>query len=59
MTSLLATRLAALDAAGACASFSRIRRGIEKESLRVTPTGAVSVFMSAEALNAAGSTRSG
>jgi len=39
MTSLLARRLAGLDAAGACQSFSRLRRGIEKESLRVTPSG--------------------
>ena len=39
MTSMLDTRLLALDADGACAAFSRIRRGIEKESLRVTLTG--------------------
>ena len=39
MTSMLDTRLLALDADGACAAFSRIRRGIEKESLRVTSTG--------------------
>ena len=39
MTSLLDTRLRALDSDGACAAFSRIRRGIEKESLRVTLTG--------------------
>jgi glutamate--cysteine ligase len=39
MTSQLAGRLAALDAAGACAAFARLQRGIEKESLRVTASG--------------------
>jgi len=39
MTSLLAKRLEALDSDDACSSFSRIRRGIEKESLRVSPGG--------------------
>ncbi len=39
MSSLLGKRLAALDADDACSAFSRIRRGIEKESLRVQPSG--------------------
>ncbi len=39
MPTLLERRLAALDAGDACGAFSRIRRGIEKESLRVTPGG--------------------
>lgn len=39
MPTLLEKRLAALDVDDACGAFSRIRRGIEKESLRVTPTG--------------------
>ncbi len=39
MASLLGKRLAALDADDACGAFSRIHRGIEKESLRVLPSG--------------------
>jgi glutamate--cysteine ligase len=39
MPTLLGKRLEALDADDACGAFSRIRRGIEKESLRVQPSG--------------------
>ncbi|PKM22649.1 MAG: glutamate--cysteine ligase [Gammaproteobacteria bacterium HGW-Gammaproteobacteria-14] len=39
MSELLTRRLDALKAANAAATLTGIRRGIEKESLRVTPTG--------------------
>src|SRR5690606_7206566 len=39
MTDLLTTRLAALNDADAAGTLSGMRRGIEKESLRITPQG--------------------
>jgi glutamate--cysteine ligase len=53
MTTLLNARLAALDAGSACAEFSRLRRGIEKESLRVTPAGDLALTPHPPALGSA------
>src|SRR5690606_29503990 len=39
MTDLLTTRLLALNKADAAGTLSGMRRGIEKESLRITPQG--------------------